>query len=218
MVGDSMKLIERIVDALGLYDDSEDELLEEEEVVEKKSAKAEKVEKPEPKFEPAPKKSLFSKKEGLFGRKKVEEEVEEEVTSAAVKEELKEEETPKKASPFFARKNVEKPVEPVASGKTVSMPIADKQVRVVVIEPTTFDDSQKIADYLRGNQPVVVNFENTDNIVTKRMTDFISGTIYALQGSMKKIGRSILVCAPKNVDIDAGISVYNEKGEQPWKN
>ena len=213
-----MKLIERIVDALGLYDDSEDELLEEEEVVEKKPAKAEKVEKLEPKFEPAPKKSLFSKKEGLFGRKKVEEEVEEEAASVAVKEESKEEEAPKKASPFFARKNVEKPVEPVATGKTVSMPIADKQVRVVVIEPTTFDDSQKIADYLRGNQPVVVNFENTDNIVTKRMTDFISGTIYALQGSMKKIGRSILVCAPKNVDIDAGISVYNEKGEQPWKN
>ena len=214
-----MKLIERIVDALGLYDDSEDELLEEEEVVEKKPAKAEKVEKPEPKFEPAPKKSLFSKKEGLFGRKKVEEEVEEEVTSAAVKEELKEEETSKKASPFFARKNVEKAVEPVVpAGKTVSMPIADKQVRVVVIEPTTFDDSQKIADYLRGNQPVVVNFENTDNIVTKRMTDFISGTIYALGGSMKKIGRSILVCAPRNVDIDAGISIYNEKGEQPWKN
>ena len=60
-----MKLIERIVDALGLYDDSEDEILEEEEVVEKKPAKVEKVEKPEPKFEPAPKKSLFSRKQGL---------------------------------------------------------------------------------------------------------------------------------------------------------
>ena len=204
-----MKLIERIVDALGLYDDSEDEILEEEEVVEKKPAKVEKVEKPEPKFEPAPKKSLFSRKDGLFGKKKVEEEVEEEPV---------EEEAPKKAAPFFARKNVEKAAEPVGNGKTISMPIADKQVRVVVIEPTTFDDSQKIADYLRGNQPVVVNFENTDNIVTKRMTDFISGTIYALGGSMKKIGRSILVCAPRNVDIDAGISIYNEKGEQPWKN
>ena len=212
-----MKLIERIVDALGLYDDSEDEILEEEEVVEKKPAKVEKVEKPEPKFEPAPKKSLFSRKDGLFGRKKAEEEVEE-TAPVAVKDEPKEEEAPKKAAPFFARKNVEKVVEPVGNGKTISMPIADKQVRVVVIEPTTFDDSQKIADYLRGNQPVVVNFENTDNIVTKRMTDFISGTIYALGGSMKKIGRSILVCAPRNVDIDAGISIYNEKGEQPWKN
>ena len=99
-----MKLIERIVDALGLYDDSEDELLEEEEVVEKKPAKVEKVEKPEPKFEPAPKKSLFSRKDGLFGRKKVEEEVEE----VAVKEEPVEEEAPKKAAPFLARKNVEK--------------------------------------------------------------------------------------------------------------
>ena len=216
-----MKLIERIVDALGLYDDSEDEILEEEEVVEKKPAKAEKVEKPEPKFEPAPKKEMFKKKTGfgLFGKKNAEDEEVEEAAPAAVKEEPKEEEAPKKASPFFSRKNVEKAVEPVApAGKTVAMPIADKQVRVVVIEPTTFDDSQKIADYLRGNQPVVVNFENTDNIVTKRMTDFISGTIYALGGSMKKIGRSILVCAPRNVDIDAGISIYNEKGEQPWKN
>ena len=214
-----MKIIERIIDALGLYDDSEDEILEEEEVVEKKPAKVEKVEKPEPKFEPAPKKSLFSKNEGLFGRKKADDEVEEETPApVAVKEEPKAEEAPKKASSIFARKSVEKIAEPVNAGKTIAMPIADKQVRVVVIEPTTFDDSQKIADYLRGNQPVVVNFENTDNIVTKRMTDFISGTIYALQGSMKKIGRSILVCAPKNVDIDAGISVYNEKGEQPWKN
>ena len=214
-----MKIIERIIDALGLYDDSEDEILEEEEVVEKKPAKVEKVEKPEPKFEPAPKKSLFSKKEGLFGRKKADDEVEEETSApVAVKEEPKAEEAPRKASSIFARKSVEKTAEPVNAGKTIAMPIADKQVRVVVIEPTTFDDSQKIADYLRGNQPVVVNFESTDNIVTKRMTDFISGTIYALQGSMKKIGRSILVCAPKNVDIDAGISVYNEKGEQPWKN
>ena len=63
-----MKIIERIVDALGLYDDGEDEILEEEEVVEKKPAK---IEKPEPKFEPAPKKSMFKSKEALFHRNKV---------------------------------------------------------------------------------------------------------------------------------------------------
>ena len=210
-----MKLIERIVDALGLYDDSEEIL--EEEVVEKKPAKEE---KPEPKFEPAPKKSLFARKESLFNKKKGEEEEVEALPDAPVPEQVKvepkTEAAPKKGG-IFSRKNIEKPVEPAAGSKTLAMPIADKQVRVVVLEPTSFDDSQKIADYLRSNQPVVVNFENTDNIVTKRMTDFISGTIYALGGSMKKIGRSILVCAPRNVDIDAGISIYNEKGEQPWK-
>lgn len=216
-------MIERIVDALGLYDDSED-ILEEEELVERKPAKAEKLEKaekPEPKFEPAPKRKLFERKECLFNRKKAEaEEVEDlpEATSPVqVKAEPKAEPAPKKVGGLFSRKSAEKPVEPAAGSKTIAMPLADKQVRVVMIEPNSFDDSQKIADYLRGNQPVVVNFENTDNIVTKRMTDFISGTIYALGGSMKKIGRSILVCAPRNVDIDAGISIYNEKGEQPWK-
>ena len=205
-----MKLIERIVEALGLYDDEEDVI---EEVVEKKPIKEEKP-------EPANKPSIFSRKESLFRKKNIEAEVPAlEEAPAKVVEEPKVEAAPKNSGGLFSRKNVEKTVEPPAvnAGKTINMPIADKQVRVVVIEPSNFDDSQKIADYLRDNQPVVVNFENTDNIVTKRMTDFISGTIYALGGSMKKIGRSILVCAPKNVDIDAGVSIYNEKGEQPWK-
>lgn len=54
---------------------------------------------------------------------------------------------------------------------------------VVVVEPIGFDEVQKMADYLRNNQPVVINFENTDNDVRKRIVDFISGTIYALDGS-----------------------------------
>lgn len=113
--------------------------------------------------------------------------------------------------PFFSKKNAGE------DGKLISMPLTQKQVKVIVLEPAGFDDSQKVADHLRNNQPVVVNFESTDADVMKRMTDFISGTIYALNGSMKKIGRNILVCAPQNVDIDAGKSVYNEKGETPWE-
>ena len=114
-------------------------------------------------------------------------------------------------SPFFSKKQAGE------DGKLISLPLAQKQVKVIVLEPTGFDDSQKVADHLRTNQPVVVNFETTDGEVMKRMTDFISGTVYALNGSMKKIGRNILVCAPQNVDIDAGRTVYNEKGEAPWE-
>ena len=69
----------------------------------------------------------------------------------------------------------------------------------------------------RKSQPVVVNFEATDKVVMKRMTDFISGVVYALGGSMKKIGHNILVCAPKNVDINADDNIYDERGGQPWK-
>lgn len=101
--------------------------------------------------------------------------------------------------------------------KTINLPIADKLMTVVLLEPVDFNDSPKIADYLRDNQAVVVNYDKTDNVVAKRMTDFISGTVYAIGGSMKKLGRNIVICAPKNVDIDAGEEHEpDERGNNPW--
>ena len=71
---------------------------------------------------------------------------------------------------------------------TISLPCpCAKSVSVVVVEPIGFDEVQKMADYLRNNQPVVINFENTDNDVRKRIVDFISGTIYALMGLCAKL-------------------------------
>ena len=49
----------------------------------------------------------------------------------------------------------------------------------MVLEPANFDDSQKVADYLRNNQPVVVNFEGTEGLVTKRMTTLFIINVYA---------------------------------------
>ena len=118
---------------------------------------------------------------------------------------------PRRERSFFASHNDDN------KDKLISMPLATKQVRVVVIEPVNFDDAQKVADYLRTNQPVVINFEDTDSDVRKRIIDFVSGTIYALSGSMKKIGSSILVCAPQNVDIDADNTNYGDRGgNSPW--
>lgn len=80
--------------------------------------------------------------------------------------------------------------------KTINLPIADKLMTVVLLEPVDFNDSPKIADYLRDNQAVVVNYDKTDNVVAKRMTDFISGTVYAIGGSMKSWD-VILLSAPR---------------------
>ena len=77
------------------------------------------------------------------------------------------------------------------------------QVNMVVMEPVNFNESQKVADYLKNSQPVVLNFEKTDPQVKKRMSDCIAGVLYALNGSLKPIGKNILVCAPRHVDIDA---------------
>ena len=186
------KFLERISDALGLYDpddpnrvmeeEEEDEETEEEEVVEKPARKGfPKAVRPAPvpvvKEEPIPvEKEVKEKKSGLLSR---------------------------------VRKNKKE-------NRTIQMKTTT-EVRVVVIEPTSFDDSQKVADFLRNDQPVVVNFETTEQPVRKRMTDFISGTIYALNGTIRTIGPNILVCAPRNVDIDAEAEVYGgERGGSSW--
>ncbi|WP_378952065.1 cell division protein SepF [Pelosinus sp. sgz500959] len=103
------------------------------------------------------------------------------------------------------------------SNNIVNLPTAQKQMKVMVVEPFSFDDAQHVADHLKNRKPVVVNFENCDKEVAKRMIDFISGTTYALAGSIQKIGNNIFLCAPNNVDVaysphDEGI----DKEFLPW--
>lgn len=98
-----------------------------------------------------------------------------------------------------------------------------QQVKVMVVEPFSFDDAQHIADHIRGKKPVVINFENTDPEVAKRMIDFISGTTYALTGNIQKIGNNIFLCAPSNVDVSYTPQNNDKNGEtndivMPWIN
>ena len=86
--------------------------------------------------------------------------------------------------------------------------VASYKVNVVVIEPETFNDAQQIAGNLQKKKPVVINFEKTETETAKRIIDFISGTMYALNGEIKKIGHNVFLCAPNNVNVS-----YNEDGK-----
>lgn len=76
-----------------------------------------------------------------------------------------------------------------------------KQMRVVVMEPNSFEEAQNIADQLKSRRPVIVNLENAEKTLAKRIVDFISGTTYALNGNMQKVGNGIFLFVPNNVDI-----------------
>lgn len=113
------------------------------------------------------------------------------------------------------------------NSNVVSLPIAQnnnsqpqaKQVKVMVVEPFSFDDAQHIADYLKNRKPVVVNLESTDPDISKRMIDFISGTTYALNGQIQKVGNNIFLCAPSNVDVAySPREDVSDKTFIPWGN
>ncbi len=75
------------------------------------------------------------------------------------------------------------------------------KMKVVVIEPQSFDDVQQVANCLKEKRPVVINFEKTDAEVAHRIIDFISGTTYAIAGDIKKLGHNVFLCAPNNVSV-----------------
>lgn len=99
----------------------------------------------------------------------------------------------------------------------VNIPFSPSQVKMVIVEPTKFDDVQKIADCLRNDEPVIINFEKADQDVIQRITDFISGTLYALGGTVQSVGQDILLCATKSVDIaSSGLSAgFTRRTDSP---
>lgn len=75
------------------------------------------------------------------------------------------------------------------------------QLKVVILQPTSYNDSQDIADHLKSKKPVVVNLERLEKADARKMVDFLSGAVYALDGSMQKVANGILLLAPYNVGI-----------------
>ncbi len=83
----------------------------------------------------------------------------------------------------------------------VDIRTATAPMKVVLVEPTEFEQVQSICDDLKSKKPSVINFENMDKDTARRMVDFISGAVYALNGTIQKISNGIVIVAPANVDI-----------------
>src|SRR5690625_3566012 len=73
--------------------------------------------------------------------------------------------------------------------------------KVVLHEPRTYNEAQEIADHIINRRSVVTNLERVDHSQAVRIIDFLSGTIYAHNGDMQKIGTQTLLCTPDNVKM-----------------
>ena len=91
-------------------------------------------------------------------------------------------------------------------------------MRVIIVEPTVFEDSENITNQLRDMRPVVINFEKTDPHEAARIVDFVSGATFALDGKLEKIGKDIFICVPVNVTVDYNDKSYTEITDKlAWK-
>ena len=85
------------------------------------------------------------------------------------------------------------------SGQVVNMSSGKQEV--VLFHAKTFDDAAKAADELRKRKAVILNMENVDKSLTRRVVDFLSGSVYALDGSVKKVAQATYLFCPHNMDV-----------------
>ena len=93
---------------------------------------------------------------------------------------------------LFGRKN---------NNKVVNMP-QTQQIKMVISQPTTFEQSEAICDLLKEKKSVIVNLEYVNKDVARRIIDVVSGAVHALDGHMQKVSNAIFLIAPFNYDIE----------------
>ena len=129
-------------------------------------------------------------------------------------EETEEEPAPRtrRSSPFASSSAA--PAAPAAAAAPVAAPasaapsfggqvlnMSSGKQEVVLFHAKTFDDAAKAADELCKRKAVILNMENVDKALTRRVVDFLSGSVYALDGRVKKVAQSTYLFCPHNMDV-----------------
>lgn len=114
-----------------------------------------------------------------------------------------------------ARRKVTKPTQQNQQSKQqkpnlVSIESAKKTAEVFLTEPRVYAEAQEIADQLLQKKAVIVNLQRIDREQALRIVDFLSGTVYSLNGDIQRVGTDIFLCTPENVEVGGEITDYIE--------
>ena len=124
----------------------------------------------------------------------------------------------------FFKKERQKPAQDNTTGRqnnsqhsykeTTLMNADNMNAKVHLFEPRVFSETQDIADELKNERATLVNLSKVDSGPKKRIVDFLSGTVYALDGDIQKVGNDIFLCTPKSVVVEGEISSDKDNSEE----
>ncbi len=102
-----------------------------------------------------------------------------------------------------------KPVSTYEATKT-SVNTIPSNASMVLFEPRSFEEAEEIAKHLKNRRACVVNLHRLQRDFAQRTIDFLTGVVFALDGSIQKIGHNVILCTPKNVNVTGDISLESD--------
>ncbi len=125
----------------------------------------------------------------------------------------------RRPSPFASTQSAAAPEAPAPAASTTSSSFSGQLVHgvaggkqeVVLFHAKTFDDAARGANELRSKRAIILNMENVDKALTRRVVDFLSGSVYAMDGSVKKVAQATYLFCPHNMDVVGDLeNIQNE--------
>ena len=81
---------------------------------------------------------------------------------------------------------------------------------IVLFEPRNFDEAEEIGHHIKSKRACCINLHRMPSEYRQRIIDFLSGVVYGVDGSIKRIGENVILCSPKNLQVGGDINLQQE--------
>ncbi len=82
---------------------------------------------------------------------------------------------------------------------------------IVLFEPRNFDEAEEIGFHIKSKRACCVNLHRMPSEYRQRIIDFLSGVVYGVDGSIKKVGDNVILCSPKNLQVGGDINLNSDE-------
>lgn len=99
-----------------------------------------------------------------------------------------------------------------AQDTSVSNITAD--TNIVLFEPRNFDETAEIGRHIKKNRACCINLHRMPTQYRQRVIDFLSGIIFGVDGSIKKLGKNVVLCSPKKLQVAGEITINPQEEDE----
>ena len=102
-------------------------------------------------------------------------------------------------------------VSPYEKGRLQSSSAITANTNIVLFEPRNFDEAEEIGLHIKSKRACCVNLHRMPSEYRQRIIDFLSGVVYGVDGSIKKVGENVILCSPKNLQVGGSINLNSDE-------
>ena len=102
-------------------------------------------------------------------------------------------------------------VSPYEGGRMEGSSAITASTNIVLFEPRNFDEAEEIGVHIKNKRACCINLHRMPSQYRQRIIDFLSGVVFGLDGSIKKVGENVILCSPKNLQVGGDIVLGSEE-------